>query len=168
MKSLNMILLSSGLALTSLPACAAHGTPVYSYAKVVDARPVYETVRYPVDQRVCWEEESLQRHSSGHSAAPTIMGAIIGGVVGHQFGGGHGKDALTVAGAALGGSIGHSISKQKHPDRYYPVVEQRCEIERSWQTEQQLAYWDVTYRHRGRLYHTRTMEQPGSRIRVRD
>jgi outer membrane lipoprotein SlyB len=33
-------------------------------------------------------------------------------VVGHQFGAGHGKDALTIAGAVGGAIAGHQIEKQ--------------------------------------------------------
>lgn len=45
-------------------------------------------------------------------ATDSILGAIIGGVIGNQFGGGHGKDALTAAGALLGGSIGNDSCQE--------------------------------------------------------
>ena len=38
-----------------------------------------------------------------------ILGAIIGGVLGHQIGGGHGRDLATVAGAVAGGAIGNNV-----------------------------------------------------------
>ncbi|QDF75698.1 MULTISPECIES: glycine zipper 2TM domain-containing protein [Shewanella] len=41
-------------------------------------------------------------------------GALIGGVIGHQFGGGSGKDVATVLGALIGGGIGH-----RSGDDYY-------------------------------------------------
>ncbi|QYK14416.1 glycine zipper 2TM domain-containing protein [Shewanella rhizosphaerae] len=38
----------------------------------------------------------------------TFGGALIGGVIGHQFGGGSGQDVATVLGALIGGGIGHN------------------------------------------------------------
>ena len=41
----------------------------------------------------------------------TIAGAVIGGVLGHQVGGGDGNTAATVLGAAGGAYAGHQIEK---------------------------------------------------------
>ncbi len=43
----------------------------------------------------------------------TIAGAVVGGVVGHQVGGGTGQTAATVAGAAGGAYVGHQLEKQQ-------------------------------------------------------
>ena len=165
MKSLNKVLLSTSLTLICLPAWAGHKEPGYDNARVVSASPVYETVRYPVDEQVCWEEQ-VWRHQP-HEVAPTVLGAIVGGVVGHQFGGGHGKTALTIAGAAIGGTIGHRVAHRHGRGGPYPVVQNRCEIQRNWRTEERIAAWDVGYKYRGTIYHTRMLEQPGRKIRVR-
>ena len=165
MKSLNKVLLTASLAITCLPAWAGHREPGYDHAKVVSAVPVYETVRYPVDEQVCWEEQAWRPQP--HSVAPTVIGAIVGGVVGHQFGGGHGKAALTVAGAAIGGTIGYNVAQRHHSGGPYPVAQTRCEIQRNWRTEERISAWDVTYKYRGGIYHTRMLEQPGKKIRVR-
>ncbi len=167
MNYLNRILLTGTLALICLPAWARHDDAGYDFAKVLDARPVYATVRYPVDEEVCWDELAWRREPAAHSATPTILGAIIGGVVGHQFGSGRGRGVMTVAGAALGGSIGNDVSRQRHPDSYYTETQQRCEIQRSWRTEERISGWDVTYKYRGEIYQTRMREEPGDRIRVR-
>jgi len=37
----------------------------------------------------------------------TFGGALIGGVIGHQFGGGSGKDVATVLGALIGAGVGN-------------------------------------------------------------
>lgn len=166
MRHFNKALLIGSLALTCLPAWAGHGRPAYEYAKVVDARPVYATVRYPVDEEVCWDELVWRREPAVHSATPTILGAIIGSVVGHELGHGHHKDVTTVAGAALGGSIGYDVSRQRHPDSYYTETQRRCEIQRGWRTEETISAWDVSYRYHGEIYTTRMREAPGDRIRV--
>ncbi|PLX39629.1 MAG: hypothetical protein C0606_00575 [Hyphomicrobiales bacterium] len=41
----------------------------------------------------------------------TVAGAVAGGVIGHQFGGGTGKAVATAAGAVIGGLIGSEIGK---------------------------------------------------------
>ena len=46
----------------------------------------------------------------------TLAGAAIGGVLGHQVGGGTGKTVSTVAGAAGGAYVGHEIEKRRHPE----------------------------------------------------
>lgn len=40
----------------------------------------------------------------------TLGGALIGGAIGNQFGGGSGKDILTAAGAAAGGLEGQRFA----------------------------------------------------------
>ena len=40
----------------------------------------------------------------------TFGGALLGGVIGNQFGSGHGRDITTVLGALVGGGVGHAQS----------------------------------------------------------
>ncbi|MEP1929750.1 MAG: glycine zipper 2TM domain-containing protein [Paracoccaceae bacterium] len=40
----------------------------------------------------------------------TATGAIVGGVIGNQFGGGTGKDILTAGGAVAGGLAGNAAA----------------------------------------------------------
>lgn len=169
MKRLNTALLAGSLVLVCLPACAGnkHHDPGYGYdyARVVRAVPLYETVRFPVDEQVCWEEQTWQPRR--HSAAPVLLGAVIGGVVGNQFGHGDGRVLTTVAGATVGGAIGHNVAHNSYRGGAYPVSQTRCEIQRNWRTEQRITAWDVAYKYHGTVYHTRTQEQPGKRIQVR-
>lgn len=44
----------------------------------------------------------------------TFGGALIGGVIGHQFGGGSGQDVATVLGALLGGGIAKQYGNQEY------------------------------------------------------
>jgi outer membrane lipoprotein SlyB len=55
------------------------------------------------------------------TGAGAVGGAIIGGVIGRQFGGGRGKDLATVAGAAGGAYAGHEIEKRARSTTYYRV-----------------------------------------------
>ena len=40
------------------------------------------------------------------------VGYVIGGVIGHQFGGGNGKKALTVVGSLIGASVANDHSRR--------------------------------------------------------
>jgi uncharacterized protein YcfJ len=50
---------------------------------------------------------------TGREALGTAAGAVVGGVLGHQVGGGTGKTAATVAGAAVGGFAGYKLAEEK-------------------------------------------------------
>ena len=49
----------------------------------------------------------------GHGgAAGVVGGAVVGGLIGNQFGGGSGKTLATVAGAAGGAYVGNEVQKK--------------------------------------------------------
>ena len=48
-------------------------------------------------------------------------GALIGGVVGHQFGGGRGQDVATVLGALLGGGLANQYGNREYYLEYQLV-----------------------------------------------
>ncbi|MDW8479141.1 MAG: glycine zipper 2TM domain-containing protein [Xanthomonadales bacterium] len=143
----------------------------YDWAPVVRVEPVVVRERVPVSEQVCRSEPVtvVERRRSDERAA-AILGAIIGGVIGNQFGRGDGRDAATAAGALLGY---HAVrDSQRRADRYYGggvrYVEHRdvCSYETTYELEERIVGYDVTYRYNGRLYTTRTSHHPGSRIRV--
>lgn len=49
----------------------------------------------------------------------TVGGAIVGGVIGSQFGEGSGQVAATIGGAIVGGFIGNQIGGSMDNDVYY-------------------------------------------------
>lgn len=51
-----------------------------------------------------------------------ILGGVLGGIVGHQFGKGHGNDAMTAAGAIGGAVAGHQIEKSRRATREFEVT----------------------------------------------
>ena len=166
MNRLMPLMISTSFLCVALPAAADHSGD-FAWAKVVDAQPIYQTVRFPVEEQVCWDEMVWRREPVRRSVAPVILGSIIGGVIGNQFGGGSGRTAMTAAGAALGGSIAADASYKRNPDGYYAVTEERCAVETEWRSEQRIVAWDVRYKYAGQIYHTRLREEPGKRIRVR-
>lgn len=151
--------------LTSMSAVA--GKRFYDKAKVVSATPIYETVQVSYPEEQCWKER-VRHQGWGHegSYTPVIAGAIVGGVVGNQFGGGRGRDALTVAGALLGASVGNDLATRGRRGGYVRV-ERRCETVERYEEEEVLAGYRVKYRYHGKVFTTRTDTHPGKRIKVR-
>lgn len=56
-----------------------------------------------------------------HRVTGTVIGAVAGGLIGHQIGGGKGNDLATVGGAVAGGVAGHKIQRHRQ-ERYRTVV----------------------------------------------
>ena len=60
----------------------------------------------PPEQR-CWVERQQVVEDRGNAnVGGAIVGALIGGVLGHQIGGGRGRDVATAGGAVAGAAIG--------------------------------------------------------------
>ena|SRR5688500_175559 len=173
-RTLLTLALATGLATAGAASAQRYYAPEYDYARVVDVDPIVDYERRPVSREVCYDEPVRYRDAGYHrgsSTTPMIAGAVIGGVVGNQFGSGSGRDAATVAGALLGGSIGRDRGRYYDDyDRYpsgYRGVERRCRIETAYTGgRERVVGYDVTYRYNGRLYTTRTATHPGRRIRV--
>lgn len=51
-----------------------------------------------------------------------VGGAVVGGVLGNQVGGGRGKDLATVAGAVGGAVAGNEIEKRAKSEKSYEIV----------------------------------------------
>ena len=151
-----------------LPGVSAAGVAFYDKARVVSSTALYETVEVAVPERRCWDQR-VRRHraGAGDSYTPALAGAIVGGVVGNQFGKGRGKDVMTVAGALLGASVGHDLSRKRGHGRGYRVTERRCETQTRYVEEERLVGYRVEYRYRGRVFTTRTDERPGKHLRIR-
>lgn len=71
----------------------------------------------------CWvEREQVAPEQRGDvNVGGAIVGALLGGVLGHQVGGGRGKDVATVAGAAGGAYVGHQVEKNQKSTTSYVV-----------------------------------------------
>ena len=51
-----------------------------------------------------------------------VGGAVVGGVLGNQVGGGTGKDVMTVVGAVAGGVAGNQIEKKVRSTKVYEIT----------------------------------------------
>ena len=66
-------------------------------------------------RRVECHDEQVVTKKGDHPIAAPVIGALAGGAVGHQFGGGKGQDLATGAGA-VGGAIAGKKYNDKHAD----------------------------------------------------
>lgn len=66
------------------------------YAQVISAKPIKETVKTP--RQECRNVTVTHRRpvQDENRIAGSVLGAVAGGVIGHQFGGGRGKDVAAV------------------------------------------------------------------------
>ena len=165
-----VVALSAVSLLLAVPAMADHrqgrGDHDYFYdkARVVNAEPVYEIVRTPVENRECWREE-YTRQRRADSGASMVVGSIIGGVIGHQVGDGDGRKVATVAGTIIGAAVGREMGRQNEGGAEV-VSERRCRVSEDYVEERVLTGYDVTYRYGGRIYSTFMEEDPGKFIEV--
>jgi len=147
-----------------------HRAAHYDYARVLSVEPIvrYVTVRTPV--RECWEETRYYTVDRGRgSAGGTLVGAIIGGVVGHQFGSGRGNDAATVAGTLIGAAVGNNVARRNafEDSTAYGRPVERCETRYQHREEERVDAYRVVYRYNGQKYATQMPYDPGERMRVR-
>jgi len=178
------------LAMAGLLACVA-GTAVADprgrangrdYARVVEVTPIVRQVRIETPSRECWNEteyrtvrheESYPESRRSNSAVPAIAGGILGGVIGRQFGGGSGRDAMTAVGVLVGASLASEAARnQAHADsrvsyEQRPVTVERCQTTVAYQVEERIEGYRVTYAYAGREYTTTMASRPGNRIPVR-
>ncbi len=71
------------------------------------------------------EQELVQDKNSGWK---TFGGALLGGVIGNQFGGGSGRTAATILGSVIGGSVAHNRQQGSHYNQYH-LVELMIKVE---------------------------------------
>jgi len=142
----------------------------FDYAHVLDVEPVVKQVRIETPRRECRDTirsvESRPSVSDPGVGARTLLGGIIGGVVGHQFGSGRGNDAATIAGAVIGSRVGYD-SATRGTSTVEEQVVQRCAVRYETEYEERIEGYRVTYEYNGREYTTRLPYDPGERIKVR-
>jgi uncharacterized protein YcfJ len=111
----------------------------------------------------CWveAEQVVQTFAPDPSM---LAGTVLGGVIGHQFGGGRGKDLATIGGALAGAAVGANVAAVNGRPGQVVVTRnvKKCVNEPNTTP----AYWDVTYEFRGRQHHVQMLNPPGPVLTV--
>jgi len=135
-------------------------------ARVIESRPLYAAGNA---REECWNAraghyEELRGDHDTRVGKGAAIGAIVGGVAGHQVGSGNGNTAATAGGALLGGLLGHQLQKRNEADEQSDLDRSKCRVIAE-NGARPLGY-DVRYEFQGREYVTRMDREPGQTLRV--
>jgi outer membrane lipoprotein SlyB len=107
------------LAAAVAPQRVAATPVVYRQARVEPVHHVHVLVCQNCGTVDSIREITTRGDSNGLGAAG---GAVVGGLLGNQVGGGHGREAMTVVGAIGGAFAGNQIQKQANATRSYETT----------------------------------------------
>lgn len=126
-------------------------------AQVVDVRPVAGSGQ----REECWNthtnayEEVRGPEKAKILSKDTAIGAVAGGVIGHQFDSGA---VGTIGGALLGGLAGHAYEQHENNQQTQDDLDRsRCRVV----ADASARDYDVRYRYHGQEYVARLDHQPG-------
>ncbi|NRH26410.1 glycine zipper 2TM domain-containing protein [Pseudomonas sp. MS19] len=136
------------------------------YAEVLAVKPINETIKTP--REVCKDVAVTRRKpvQDQHQIAGTAIGAVVGGLLGNQVGGGSGKKIATAAGAIGGGYAGNKVQENMQNNDTYTTTETRCNTVTD--TSQKLVGYNVKYNLDGKVGEVRMASDPGRAIPVKD
>ena len=129
-------------------------------ARVIESKPLYAEGSAKEE---CWNEraghyEELRAPHDTRIGKGAAVGAVAGGVLGHQVDHGAG----TAVGAVLGGIIGHQVQKRNERDDQPDLDRTRCRVMAD--NNARPVGYDVRYEYQGREYVTRLDHDPGNRL----
>jgi uncharacterized protein YcfJ len=132
------------------------------YAEVLAVQPVKQTVKTP--REVC-KDVTVTRQApvkDQHQIAGTVLGAVAGGLLGNQVGGGTGKKIATVAGAVGGGYAGNKVQEGMQERDTYTTTQTRCNTVND--LSEKVVGYDVKYSIGDKVGKVRMDRDPGSQI----
>ena len=115
-------------------------------ATVTSVEKVYKQYRVDEPYQDCYIKETLQNGDG--SATNEIMGAILGGAIGNQFGEGDGKDIMTLAGIFLGASIANDAEKANSTGQVV-VRQEVCENKVRQKIVKRLSHYKINVDYNG-------------------
>ena len=134
------------------------------------------------ERQECWNEQTrgyeggyyrdsdgrLYRGDGRTNTNGMVIGALIGGALGHTVGKGDGRTAATIGGAVIGGAIGAHAGNDGNDYEYRDNsgVVRRCRTVVTTDNNGGYGGYNVTYRYAGQVYQAFTNQRPGNYIRV--
>ena len=137
------------------------------FADITGVETLTRTVETP--REVC-EDVVVQQQAptrDPHRVVGTAAGAIVGGLLGNQIGGGSGKKIATVAGAVGGGLAGREVQKRIESGQTVATTQRQCQTVTD--SHQETVGYEVSWRYDGQEHTTQLDQRPeGERVRVVD
>lgn len=132
------------------------------FARVIESRPV-NNGHYGAGRHECWNPragvfEEVRDENRTRVGKGAAIGAVAGGVLGHQVDQGGG----TAAGALLGGILGHQLERRNDRNTQDDLDFGRCRT----LADAGATQYEVRYQHEGREYVTLMPHNPGRTIRI--
>lgn len=160
----SLILAASIISVASV--AHADGYSSRKVGTVVDVEAKYVYTYTPTTQEQCSRVQVPVYGQTNPSPNEVLTGAIIGGVIGNQFGGGSGKDIATALGAVIGAN---QAGKPRQGVVGYQT-EVQCQLVNVETETRHFDHYKVTYKRKGKLYvfNTDEMYEVGQRIYIND
>lgn len=134
------------------------------YADVLAAEPIKQQIKTP--REVC-KDVTVTRQKpvqDQHQIVGSVLGAVAGGLLGNQVGGGNGKKIATVAGAVGGGYAGNKVQEGMQGRDTYTTTQTRCNTVND--ISDKVVGYNVKYQLDGKVGQVRMARDPGSQIPV--
>ncbi len=132
-------------------------------ARVIESQPVYASG----GREECYNTRTSRYEErpdvKNRVGAGTALGAVAGGVIGHQVGSGRGNDVATIGGALLGGLIGNKVENERREDRATSDFDLN-DCRTVALDGGSLQGYDVRYVYNGQEYTARMASDPGRRL----
>lgn len=149
------------LAVFSIAAVAAATAGVAQaqaeYGRVLSSTPVIQQVAVP--RQVCSQQQYMTPQPT--TGAGGVMGAIAGGALGSQIGGGSGRGVATVLGVLGGAVMGDRI--EGGGNTQFQTV-QNCTTQTYY--ENRATSYNVIYEYAGRQYQVNLPNDPGPQVQL--
>jgi uncharacterized protein YcfJ len=142
-------------------------------AKVINFSPIYKYVAVTQSQIYCapGQIHSTFRRSHDsrrHDKSATIVGGVLGGVIGHAASDKNHKGLGAILGAVIGSSLAHNIGYVNNNHTHnIPVKPGNCvfTLRKANKIRVREGY-EVTYRTQGKIYQTFRKNKPQKHIRI--
>jgi uncharacterized protein YcfJ len=131
------------------------GAAAQEVGNVISAVPVIQQVAVP--RQVCGQPVVVEQQTSGGGG---LLGAIAGGAIGSQVGGGSGRAAGVLIGTVAGAIVGNNIEAGGNRAHAVP----QCTTQTTY--ENRTVGYNVTYEYAGRQYTVQMPHDPGPTIRL--
>ena len=136
------------------------------FAQVSNIEELTETINTP--QEICEDVPVTRKRApkDKHKIAGSAIGAVVGGLLGNQIGGGSGKKVATIAGAAAGGYTGNKVQGNMQDKDTYTTTERKCHTVTN--SHENVIGYKVTYSIGEEVNTIRMDKKPENRIPVKD